>query len=215
MTMPTQPHPTPANDDEDGLLSQRVWLIEKQWRQALLCFTIAELLATFPEARTVIPVKIAAWQAARAYLTRAIQQKLTLIQRMSGPENRWFWRAWVQCTDGPCLRQIARHLARLQRLHAVATGTTRTGRITDEHIQQARAVPMTSLVATPLRLSGKTLCGRCPLQDDRQPSFHVYPATNSWYCFGCHRGGDAITFVRHLDGHSFVEAVHDLITRYA
>ena len=130
-------------------------------------------------------------------------------------KHQWLWHAWVQCTDGPRLRQIASQLARLQRLHAVATGTTPTGRITDEHIQQARAMPLASLVTTPLRPSGKTLCGRCPLHDDKRPSFYVYPATNSWYCFGCHRGGDAIAFVRHLHGHSFVKAVHDLITHYA
>ena len=36
--------------------------------------------------------------------------------------------------------------------------------------------------------------GRCPLpdHDDNTPSFVVYPANNSWWCFGCSRGSDVL-----------------------
>ena len=30
---------------------------------------------------------------------------------------------------------------------------------------------------------------------EKTPSFTVYPTTNSFYCFGCSCGGDAITFI--------------------
>jgi hypothetical protein len=35
---------------------------------------------------------------------------------------------------------------------------------------------------------------RCPLPDhpDRNPSFALYPDTNSWFCHGCLRGGDVV-----------------------
>ena len=93
----------------------------------------------------------------------------------------------------------------------MATGMRREDVLTDTHIQQARTVPLTCLVTTTLRPSGKTLVGRCPLHEDRRPSFTVYPDTNSWYCFGCQRGGDTIAFIRHLHSLSFPAAVRSLV----
>lgn len=36
---------------------------------------------------------------------------------------------------------------------------------------------------------------RCPFHSEKTPSFKVYAETNSFYCFGCGKGGDAIAFV--------------------
>lgn len=47
-----------------------------------------------------------------------------------------------------------------------------------------------------LRASGERLVGGCPFHEDRHPSLVVYPATDSFYCFGCRAGGDVITFLR-------------------
>lgn len=43
--------------------------------------------------------------------------------------------------------------------------------------------------------------GRCPLpgHNDSTPSFWVYPASRSWYCFGCATGGDVFDLARHFD----------------
>lgn len=51
---------------------------------------------------------------------------------------------------------------------------------------------------TPLRKSGSHYIGRCPLpgHEDSTPSLWVYPATRSWYCFGCQEGGDVIRFAQ-------------------
>lgn len=45
-----------------------------------------------------------------------------------------------------------------------------------------------------MRRVGERWIARCPLPDheDRTPSFTVYPTNNSWYCFGCLRGGDVV-----------------------
>jgi CHC2 zinc finger len=49
-----------------------------------------------------------------------------------------------------------------------------------------------------LRRSGSTYVARCPLpdHDDGTPSFYVYPETNSWFCYGCSRGGDVVQLYR-------------------
>lgn len=45
-----------------------------------------------------------------------------------------------------------------------------------------------------MRRVGNKWVARCPLpgHDDKTPSFTVYPETNSYYCFGCLRGGDVV-----------------------
>ena len=58
-----------------------------------------------------------------------------------------------------------------------------------------------------LRGRGERLTGRCPFHADSQPSFTVYPATRSFYCFGCGAGGDVIDFVRRAEGLDFREAL--------
>lgn len=54
-----------------------------------------------------------------------------------------------------------------------------------------------------LRPVGSRLTGRCPLHDDRHPSFTVYPATASYYCFGCAAGGDVFDLCGRLWGLDF------------
>jgi hypothetical protein len=54
---------------------------------------------------------------------------------------------------------------------------------------------------------------RCPLHDERTPSFVVTPG-RGWRCFGaCDAGGDVIDLVQRLDGVGFREAVRRLAVR--
>lgn len=48
---------------------------------------------------------------------------------------------------------------------------------------------------------------RCPIHGDNDKSLKVYPEDRGWYCFGCGKGGDAISLVRHLHGLPYAEAV--------
>ena len=58
-----------------------------------------------------------------------------------------------------------------------------------------------------LKRGGKTLAGLCPFHSEKSPSFHVYPNTQSFYCFGCGAGGDVITFVRRMENLEYMEAL--------
>ena len=49
---------------------------------------------------------------------------------------------------------------------------------------------------TELKRSGSNLMGRCPFHSEKTPSFSVTPAKKMFFCFGCHAGGTAITFVQ-------------------
>ncbi len=64
-----------------------------------------------------------------------------------------------------------------------------------------------------LKRSGRGLVGLCPFHNERTPSFHLYPETGSFYCFGCGAGGDVISFVRRIENLDYMEAVKFLADR--
>jgi DNA primase len=67
---------------------------------------------------------------------------------------------------------------------------------------------------TTLRKQGARLVGRCPFHEERTPSFSVNPGEGLFYCFGCHKGGDLITFVRETQGLDFAGAIEWLAERF-
>lgn len=64
-----------------------------------------------------------------------------------------------------------------------------------------------------LKRRGATLVGLCPFHNEKTPSFTVYPATQSFYCFGCGAGGDAITFLKKIENLDYLDAVKTLTQR--
>ncbi|MCD6497697.1 MAG: DNA primase [Deltaproteobacteria bacterium] len=64
-----------------------------------------------------------------------------------------------------------------------------------------------------LKRSGANYMGLCPFHDEKTPSFYVSPQRKSYYCFGCHEKGDAISFLRKMEGKGFVEVIEELAER--
>lgn len=64
-----------------------------------------------------------------------------------------------------------------------------------------------------LKRAGSNLKGLCPFHSEKSPSFTVYPSDNSFYCFGCGVGGNAITFVRLRENLDYPDAVEFLANR--
>jgi len=64
-----------------------------------------------------------------------------------------------------------------------------------------------------LKRAGSNLKGLCPFHSEKTPSFTVYPQDNSFYCFGCGAGGDAITFIRKRENLDYPDAVKFLAAR--
>jgi len=50
----------------------------------------------------------------------------------------------------------------------------------------------------------------CPIHRERTASLHIYEDTNSWFCFGCNKGGSVIDFMMELNQYSLNEALDDL-----
>lgn len=65
-----------------------------------------------------------------------------------------------------------------------------------------------------LRKTGSNYVGLCPFHAERTPSFSVSEKKGIFYCFGCHKGGDAITFMQEIHSISFQEAVRQLSLKF-
>ena len=64
-----------------------------------------------------------------------------------------------------------------------------------------------------LKRAGSNQHGLCPFHSEKTPSFTVFPATKSFYCFGCGAGGDVITFTQKIENLDYVGAVEVLAKR--
>ena len=64
-----------------------------------------------------------------------------------------------------------------------------------------------------LKRAGSNFSGSCPFHSEKTPSFVVFPATQSFYCFGCGAGGDAISFVMRAENIDYVSAIKMLAQR--
>ena len=89
-------------------------------------------------------------------------------------------------------------------------------RIPDHIIEQIRHdTDIVELISdfVALKKRGRNYLGLCPFHSEKTPSFNVLPEKGIFKCFGCGKGGDAITFIREHQKMSYVEAVKLLAER--
>ncbi|MBP5649068.1 MAG: DNA primase [Clostridia bacterium] len=58
-----------------------------------------------------------------------------------------------------------------------------------------------------LKRSGSRYFACCPFHGERTPSLSISPETKLFYCFGCHKGGNAITFLRDIENIDSIDAI--------
>jgi len=75
-----------------------------------------------------------------------------------------------------------------------------------------RNLPIKEVVSrhTTLIRSGANFKANCPIHNEKTPSFVIFPRTNTFKCFGCGAGGNAITFIMNLEHKDFIEACKQL-----
>ena len=61
--------------------------------------------------------------------------------------------------------------------------------------------------------SGSNRFGLCPFHNEKTPSFSVSPSKQIYYCFGCGKGGDVISFIRDVENITYPEAMEFLARR--
>ncbi|MEC7201486.1 MAG: CHC2 zinc finger domain-containing protein, partial [Verrucomicrobiota bacterium] len=82
-----------------------------------------------------------------------------------------------------------------------------------EQIRQANDIVELIQSYIPLKRTGGTWKALCPFHNEKTPSFHVNPQRQTYYCFGCNKGGDVFNFLKDYEGLSFFEAAQRLADR--
>lgn len=86
----------------------------------------------------------------------------------------------------------------------------------DEIVEEVRQRnDIVDVVSSYVRLNkkGSNYFGLCPFHNEKTGSFSVTPSKQMFYCFGCHQGGNVITFVQKYENMTFTEAVKMLADR--
>jgi hypothetical protein len=164
-----------------------------------------ELINIFPEAKEIIPLKIKEWRRAKNKIVKTeTVPYLTKCNLLSDEFAKAFWKEAYHYSAG-AFNYVVAQLKRLERLQAIIDDPQGHA-ISTARIALAKQTPLISIHAFIRR--GKSYL--CPIHNDKDPSLHIYP-DNSWHCFGCGRGGDAIDFVRYMMKCSFYEAINYII----
>ena len=66
-----------------------------------------------------------------------------------------------------------------------------------------------------LKQRGRNYFGLCPFHEEKTPSFSVNPSLGIFHCFGCGKGGNAVTFIMEYEKIDYVEALKRLAERYS
>ncbi len=64
-----------------------------------------------------------------------------------------------------------------------------------------------------LKRAGSNYVGLCPFHNEKTGSFSVSAQKQMYYCFGCHAGGNVITFLMEYNNYTFKEALTVLAER--
>ncbi|MFC3039085.1 DNA primase [Virgibacillus xinjiangensis] len=64
-----------------------------------------------------------------------------------------------------------------------------------------------------LKKQGRNYFGLCPFHGEKTPSFSVTQEKQIFHCFGCGKGGNAVTFLMEMESYSFYEAIKFLADR--
>jgi hypothetical protein len=162
-----------------------------------------DLLATLPNAKSMILEKIREWQRYEANLKLIIERKLK--NSPSAYFEKLIFREWIKINEASDILVARRHIKRLGYLIKPQSSSRQ---ISQADIDTAKESPIQNLLSDyDLRPSGKNFKALCPFHAEKTPSFYVYPLTNSFYCFGCGLGGDVLNLVERLYGCGFIEAV--------
>lgn len=90
-------------------------------------------------------------------------------------------------------------------------------RITEECVARIKdAADVVDLVGrfVQLRRAGNSWKACCPFHAEKTPSFHVNPARQTFHCFGCGVGGDAVKFVMMFENLDYPTALRRVADMY-
>ena len=92
--------------------------------------------------------------------------------------------------------------------------STMIDRATVEKIKDAANIVDVVSEFVSLRKRGANYTGLCPFHNEKTPSFFVSAARGTCHCFGCGKGGNAVTFIMEHEQMTYPEALRWLANKY-
>jgi hypothetical protein len=181
---------------------------------------ISTFFVSYLDVECLVTEKIAEWREVIDQERSFIKEDMRIISGLPDERARWFWtEALKVLPPAKRIRQALKHIARLERCKSAARRVFGIREPVshlaafEDKVKQAREIPVLEAISgvVEVKRAGKNYLALCPFHNDRHPSLCVYPETNTFHCFGCQKGGDAIAFVRLHFGYGFRQAVQYLL----
>jgi len=168
-------------------------------------------LAQYPqEVGQIFNDKVCELRLEAQSLRRSLARKVRFISENETDEFAgWFAKEWLKASDAAKIAELEAKVAYFKRLLSISSdGPSDWDRI----VTLARETPILDIVGSDCRLrrSGKSYVAKCPLHEERTPSFHIYPDQGTFHCFGCGAHGDVITYTMLRNQLNFKGAVQML-----
>ena len=120
-------------------------------------------------------------------------------------------KVWLQCFINTVKAERKKKEAELRRWEIRLD--INTGKIKGDiglKIADAKAVPLGRILREGSGRGNKRVY-RCPIHNEKTPSFYWYVKQNQGHCFGCGWHGDAIDLMQELEQCTFKEAINSLL----
>lgn len=189
--------------------------LEEQWIKSSIKFTDNELLEIFGDVIKTMNDKVAELKEQQDTLIKKIYELGK--QYVHGNDiDSFFARLCIEHFLINKLQKVENSLFLLQRLKSLKKHhkVKKQKGITTKDIENARNVALVTFAEQNignLRKSGKNYLTKCPIHDDRSPSFFIYPESNRFHCFGCGASGDTIALAQKILGLDFKSTIYFLI----
>ncbi len=85
--------------------------------------------------------------------------------------------------------------------------------VIDQVLESTDIVQLVEEYVQLTKRSASNSFGLCPFHSEKTPSFSVSSSKQMFYCFGCHKGGNAIKFISEIEGLNYPEAIRFLAKR--
>ncbi len=125
------------------------------------------------------------------------------------PEDAWFFEMSIN-NSKIRLEHLHKQFKKFTYFHNVSLG-----RLDDRHIELdvIKQISPEFILGKPMWETSKLAVWKCPMHNEKTPSFTWYKKDYKFYCFGaCGKGGDIIDLVQKMHSVSFLEACKELST---
>ena len=166
---------------------------------ALTNLTLKEIKSAFPEGKQIV-----------ASLLKNVDSQINAIEKqykdiyLNKDYDEFTKEFIVIAINTFHLKDLTEKQKKLRRYQAIYSDRE----YDNSNLEIAKAYPILDLF-TPekiKRTSGRSFCC-CPMHGEKTASFCIYHKTNTFYCFGCHKGGDTITLVSEIHQIGFKDAL--------